>query len=335
MKKIVLTICQIALTAGILFWVFRDPSKRSEMAETLQNANMVWLLLAVVLFGVLQIFGMARWFILLRAVGIIVAPWRIACLYLIGIFFNLFMLGSTGGDVVKIFYIFREAPAQKSAAFTSVVVDRVVGLMALILLTAGLVLLKFQWLTSNEVAANYVYALLAVLAAAIGGLGFVVVITWLNLAHKLPQWTPLRAKLIEVSDALQTYGRTPGTLAVAFAISIVGHCTFFFVFFLLALAFGANVPWVEFFSIMPIVATFTALPITFGGLGVREKLFEHLLGGLSDVPVQVATLIGSGGFIVAMLWALVGGVVYVLYRSAVGVPKAAEAAEALEKPSNG
>jgi len=337
MKKILITILQILLTIGIVYWVFRDPEKRAEMVQTLQNAEPSWLIGAVLAFAIILLAGLCRWWLLLRAVGIHLPVWRVGSLFMIGIFFNAFMLGSTGGDVIKMFYIFREAPDKKTSGFVSIIVDRVVGLMALILIALFFVALKFSWLTGDEVAARYVYGLIFILAGAVGGLGFVSVIAWLDLAQKLPAWIPLRAKFIEVSDALRVYGRTPMVLLQAFLLSFAGHFGMFLSFYLLAKAFGAAIAWFSFFAIMPIISVYTSLPITFGGLGVREKLFEDLLGKLAGVPADIGVLIGSAGFVVLILWALLGGVIYLFYRTSQGAPHPEELDEpiAIEKPHHG
>jgi hypothetical protein len=52
--------------AGILFFVFRDPAKRAEMAAALSRANSLWLFAGVAIYGVAEIVGCIRWQILLR-----------------------------------------------------------------------------------------------------------------------------------------------------------------------------------------------------------------------------------------------------------------------------
>jgi len=55
-------------------------------------------------------------------------------------------------------------------------------------------------------------------------------------------------------------------------------------------------------SIMPIVNTLTALPISFAGIGVRESLFQVLLHDLCRAPEAVGVLIGALGFAIRLLW---------------------------------
>ncbi len=79
---------------------------------------------------------------LLKVQGIDMGWWRTLRVYFIGAFFNLFLLGSTGGDIMKIFSAMRET-ASKSAALLSVMVDRMMGLVALVVVAS--VLCSLRW----------------------------------------------------------------------------------------------------------------------------------------------------------------------------------------------
>ena len=43
MKKILLTTAQILITIALLYFVFRDPGKRAQMATALKLANYWWI----------------------------------------------------------------------------------------------------------------------------------------------------------------------------------------------------------------------------------------------------------------------------------------------------
>ena len=63
---------------------------------------------------------------------------------------------------------------------------------------------------------------------------------------------------------------------------------------------------------MPLVNTVTALPVSFGGVGVRETLFQELLGNLAHVPPAIAALTASLGFVIQASWGLIGAGVYLV-----------------------
>src|SRR5437762_420078 len=104
MKKTILTIIQVAVTLGLLFWILHDKTKRDQMWNSVQNARFGWIFAGILAYGVVEIIAAVRWQILLRVQGVNIGSIRICALFMIGIFFNQFMPGGTGGDVVKIFY---------------------------------------------------------------------------------------------------------------------------------------------------------------------------------------------------------------------------------------
>src|SRR5687768_8429401 len=103
-KKTALTILQATVTFGMLWIVFRDPAKRMEMARALSDANVFWLLAGSTAYGLVELLSAVRWQWLLRVQGIRLSWARVLLLTLIGVFFNFFIPGGTGGDVVKVYY---------------------------------------------------------------------------------------------------------------------------------------------------------------------------------------------------------------------------------------
>ena len=82
--------------------------------------------------------------------------------------------------------------------------------------------------------------------------------------------------------------------------------------------------------VLPIVNTFVALPISMSGVGVRETLMVRFLGDLCGVPQEKAVPISIIGFLCTVIfYGLVGGIVYLFFRSEAGaVPAHVEEVEA-------
>src|SRR5947208_500655 len=116
MKKKIFTVIQVLVTVGILCWIFRDGKKDIEMKDKLCQARLIWIVAGIAAYGIVEILAAFRWQILLRVQGVQLGIWRVLNLLMIGILFNLFMPGGTGGDVIKIFYLFKEIPGKKAGA---------------------------------------------------------------------------------------------------------------------------------------------------------------------------------------------------------------------------
>jgi len=100
--------------------------------KELSRARWEWLLAAFVSFGVCLLAGSWRWQQLLRVQSIRLPLSQTWLITMIGFFFNQFLIGSTGGDLVKGFYAIRQAPERKAKAALSIVMDRVMGLVAIL-----------------------------------------------------------------------------------------------------------------------------------------------------------------------------------------------------------
>ena len=318
MKRTLLTLFQLLITAAMVWWVFRDPDKRAEIASTLVRADTQWLMLGIASYGVVEIIATLRWQWLLRVQDIRLSFRRLLGLTMIGVFFNFIIPGGTGGDAVKIFYLVKETPGRRSTALLSVLFDRLIGLFALIVLAAGLIAWKWDWLFSVPETAKWIYLALTVLGAC---LSFIVVsfaITGLGLVHRLPAKLPGRDKLAEMALAYNVYGRAWRPSLAGFSISFLAHIGYYGVFYcaIRALASsGMEIPTLaEFYAIMPIIGTITSLPLSVGGVGWREMLFETFFGGLCSASGGVAVAVSSAGYLMTLFWGLLGGLIYVLYR---------------------
>jgi hypothetical protein len=147
-------------------------------------------------------------------------------------------------------------------------------------------------------------------ASILGFLHFV--ISGFNLFHSLPQRFPGREKLIEISAAYHLYARHWRATLVAFGASIVAHLATFATFLCVATR-CANVKIVD-FAVMPIERTISAMPISFAGIGWRDKVLQILLHSLCGVPEATAILIGSLSFLLVLICCLPGAIVYFFYK---------------------
>lgn len=331
MKKHLLSAIQLLITAGLLWWIFRNPDQNKKLLAALDTANLWWFVPGLVAIGAGLLIQVQRWLILLRVQGIVVSFSRAVRIILVGMFFNLFLIGATGGDIVKIFLIIREAPNKKAGALLSVFIDRIVGLLALAAISAAMILLHWDTLISHEFTMWVVVTVAIILG---GSLAFILV-AWLvdrlHLTTRLPRWLPAHAKIAEAAASFAEYARSGKSVTNAFLLSIPSHFLFFSTFYFGAKAFRSGLELSNLFCVSPIVSTVTALPISVGGAGVRETLFIKILGGLYSTPESIATLISLSGFMMTVFWSLIGGAIYLFYRSTIhDLPNMADMQGAVE-----
>lgn len=314
MKRIFLTTLQAAVTLALLYWIFHDPEKRAKMLDTLRTAEWLWFVPGLLAIGVMTILQTFRWQWLLQAQEIRLSFRRAYGVNLIGIFFNLFLPGGTGGDLIKMYYVSREAPTKKAAAVLSVFMDRVVGLLALIALAAVVSLFAFDEIWAAKALRSVLLSLGLIIAGAIGFLLFVFILEYFHLGKKLPRWLPMRHAFLEMAAAFSTYARSGGLLWASFFISLPAHLVIFYSFYCAGCALTDGLTFIQIFTVLPIILTIAALPISVAGLGVREQLFALCLSALFGISGETAALIGFTGFLLSVAWGALGGIIYIFYR---------------------
>src|SRR5438094_1260510 len=264
MKKILLTLFQIGVTVALLIWVFHDPTQRAKMAEALRTADYRWVGAGIFAYILVEVFAAFRWQILLRVQKIRLSFPRIAGLFLIGMFYNQFLPGGTGGDIIKSYLLLKETKA-KPGALLAVVFDRLIGLVALVTITVALVSLRFDWLWRTPVTVEsgvtprqLLLLLFLLLGTSLAGLLTSFIVSGFNLFHWLPQRFPGREKLIEIAAAYHLYARHWFATLLAFGASLVAHLATFTTFLCVAYAFRAGVSVIDFFAVLPMERTITA-----------------------------------------------------------------------------
>src|SRR2546423_3019106 len=326
MKKILVSLSQLSVTALLLWYVFHDANQRQQMKVALAAADYRWVGAAILAYLMVEIAAAIRWQILLRVQKIRLNFPRLSGLFLIGMFYNQFLPGGTGGDIIKSYLLLKETPEHKAGALLAVVFDRLIGLVALVAITVTLVSLRFDLLSRTHETRNLLWLLLLVLGISISALIASFVVSGFNLFHLLPHKFPGRDKLIEIAAAYHLYARHWVATFFAFAAPLVAQLATFTTFLCAAFALRADVIVTNFFAVMPIERTISALPISFAGVGLREKVLQTMLHQVCGVNEGVAVLIGSLSFLIMVLCCLPGGIVYFFYQPS-GVAKRVKLSE--------
>lgn len=307
----------LLLIAWLIQWV--DWSRLWSIVHTM---NVGWLIAAVFSSAsVLPIIAW-RWRMLLRVHGVRLSFWRIFELTMIGQFFSAFLVGTTGGDMVKIFYVTRAVPQRKAAVSFTVIVDRVIGLVALLLFGVALSITQLDRLLSKPgtkaaTLTFYLFALGGVTASLLACLGP------LLLHHQALRSLLERFPFIHGGAPLFTaYEQTARAFGINFLAligSIVAHLGTLFRGYCIILSMHLQPPFLLFSSIITIVTVLIALPISISGIGVRETLFI-LFFALLAINKEQAVTFSLAFFGFNILWSLLGGLIYFLYRHETHTP---------------
>ena len=243
-------------------------------------------------FGVMTLqspIGAVRWRLLLGVQGIHITFLESLRLTYIGWFFNNWMPGGTGGDLVKAWYIARRTH-QKAEAVTVVFLDRLIGVVSLAVLGAAAALATLG--DERVRAARIVLAVFLGLAAAGGWIFYSRRLRRLVRLDCLLARLPAGHVVARVDQALFIYRHHKGTVALSVVYSWAAQAASVFAVYFLATGLGSDARLHHFFINMPVVWIFWSLIPVPGGFGVAEGLAQQLFNGaVLGVPAaEAATL---------------------------------------------
>jgi uncharacterized protein (TIRG00374 family) len=280
--------------------------------QLVTSTRLSYVALALVSYVLSQIVSCFRWVLLARPLGFALPMKQYLSYYFIGMFFSLFAPSTVGGDVSRVFYLarggntVRDKPWGKltTHALASVVADRVVGLAALVWI-GGAALIAFPRYSLPPL----IYYLTGAMSA-----GFLVLWLLLPLFSRLLQRTNYSAGE-HLRLSLETYRRNQGIILQTIVLSLVVHAIQSAIQVILGFALDLHLPWSYAFILYPLVGVFSALPISFNGIGLREGGYVFLLGHLG-VSSEKALAFGLLWFFMVALDSLIGGLVFVLTKTA-------------------
>jgi len=257
---------------------------------------------AVGLMGGAMVLGALRWRALLLAYGAARVP-RLAPLvhlYFVGLFYNTYLPGGVGGDVVR-GVITRRAfdGTGATAAVTVVLVERVLGLAALLAMVASVV------------AFAPPPGLASLLGWALAGIGAAVAaVASIPAARRLAGFVPF-ARLRRMLEALPAL-RSRRHFLLALAYSFGTQSTMALIGYTLLTALAPDFRLADAFAIVPLASATAFLPITVGGAGAREAAFVALCTAATDMDETRAATAGLAMWTATLVVAGVGGLLQLL-----------------------
>lgn len=211
-----------------------------------------------------------RWFLLVRALGLPFQLRDAVRLGFIGVVFNLVIPGAIGGDVVKGAFLCREQ-TRKAQAISSIVIDRILGLLGLFLL-AGLTGLWAWSAADPSIKRLVVIVWIAILSGLfVLGIAFTPAM-YRPLNRRVASKKKLKIVLLELEEMATSYRSRIGVVGLGLVFSIVIHTLNVLAFYLVSQALFPRVPTLaEHLVITPLVLFTTAVPLPFGALGLSEQ----------------------------------------------------------------
>jgi len=236
--------------------------------------------------------------------------WR---LYLIGIFFNYALPGSIGGDVVRAYYIAQDHRERRMEAVLTVVIDRLLGLYAMMVIGAVAVLWNWERINDNAQLASLGFATLGVFA-------FMTVFWAASFSNRVKRWLkieevlaklPKGEKLVRAYQSAQAYRGHKSALIGALVLSVAAQFLTIAFMVLVGHTIGeGDVSLATYLFAVPLGSIIASIPIAPAGLGVGQVAFLVLFQMYSGR----ASLLGQTAITAFQLalfaWGMLGVVFY-------------------------
>ena len=294
-----------ALAVGLAVWMVWRLDDRAALAAAFRAAlgRPLWLVAGFASMGASLACGTQRWRLLLRAFDVPLPKREAWRLYLAGHFLSIFAAGSTGGDVAKAAIVAVRFPGRRMRAVLSIVVERAIGLLSLVF-PLGAACLLLQGHPGAETALRVSGVVIAVLVAGIAAWVALFVPDWSGwlarrrnpaLRRLAAPWGLCREAILDDRAAMRGAG----------SLSIANHVIAAFCGAALARAVGAEVPLIPAMAAMLLANAVALVPVTPGGLGLRESCAAVLLVslGADEARATAAALLLFG---VILAWAVIG-----------------------------
>lgn len=304
MKKAFSLILRTGISAALLVILFRKIDFHGTL-KVIASLKISYFILATVTFFIIYFLVFYRWRTLLKAQGLNLPLSRVLSSYSGGIFFSLFLPSTIGGDVARSIDLGTHTQ-RHNVIVASVLLDRISGFVGLVIV--ALVFLGFSHNLINEPSVYGIVFLLALLLGTI--LLFIFnkgIYNWINHSSKKGGF---RDTIRCLHSEIYFFRSKPSVLILVLIYSITIQLFASVSSYFLLCSLGAKINILYPLVLTPVIAIITALPISIGGLGLRDAssiFFYTKVGVAKDIALGQSLL----NFAIMVCFGLIGGIIYV------------------------
>jgi glycosyltransferase 2 family protein len=287
LKKTLLYLLKIGLPLALLAYLLLSVDRADY--EVFWNSPKRWdmLLLAQLTALVAIIISFLRWQMLVERLGIPFTTKEALRLGFLGYLLNFVSLGSVGGDLFKAILVAKEKKSKRPEAVASVLLDRAIGLLGLIILAWLSIVIfadrQFPSLLLNigrAAGVIMILSIMALLVAVYSGAWFERLIVWGE--HRIPFVGKSLARMARCIRLLRNRASTIPSL-IGGAVLVHSLLTLS-VCFVSWGVYPQSPTLQQHFMVVPPGTAAGALPLAPGGIGVQEGAMAGLFRLLPDLP---------------------------------------------------
>lgn len=288
----------VGISIFVLFIQSIDISKLEKLVVSVE----VWDVLILVLLTIARnVIGAIRFKVLINKISNI-SLFKIMEQYFVASLYNNFLPTAIGGDAIRMVMLSKEG-VKKEKSVIYVVAERIIGFYALLFI--GYFSSLFWKIPNN------IYQPLAIAFFIYSGVIFAFCVISFNFKN------PFLYKIYVVFEEIKS---NRITILRVFFISLAYQFVSVWISYFVGISIGLSDSLLEFLTLVPIVWFFTMIPISFGGIGIREFSFAFLLGTIG-INTEQSTIISIGTYFTLLLSGLFGGILILKDFNNIGLLK--------------
>ncbi len=292
--------------------LFMARNELGKIYNLIVNLNKAFFTVSFILFLIISFLVSFRFKLLLKVQNIFLSLKESAKLTFIGYFFNNFLPSSLGGDLARGYYAFKSTN-KKLSSFTTIFVDRLVGVTAMVFLM-GIAFIFIQDARENKVALSLAIIVISLVLFAL------LFLLNRSLAKKLSFMLrffipfKLNEKLRPIYNSINKYKDSKKLLLEALVISFLVQLLVVLIFFVLSKSINMKLPlgFKDLFWVVPLSSIVSMLP-SINGIGVREGAFVYFLRRIVNPEIAISISLLFLGLTIFV--SLIGGVVYIFMKT--------------------
>lgn len=318
-RQNVLQIVKWGISIAIL-WMLVVSFDFTTLSKSFLDANVSLLALALAIgFGSICM-SVLRWQASLRVQGIH-PPFRSLLTSTLVSGFLGFLLPSFGEDAVRGYDLYKLSSKRGVNIAASILFERICGLLGHVIV-GGVALMLYHDRIANHAVVQAAVVLYACIIAALFIVFSATLSKWfVSMLRGNSLTKGVGDKVESLTEAVHLYRSNKQAWIYVLGLSLVFQFSGFLYFYVIAQSLGITVGFSTFVLLVPVVIILSLMPISIGGLGVKEGLFVVLFTQLG-VGRESAFLISAVGSALHMVFVLLGGLVFLLRKNPQGQPVA-------------
>lgn len=308
---------KLALAFTLLYYLYQQGHLTLESFHVFSDYPMISLSVSAI-FLINILLSSVRWQWLLSALKTDMNFKTILDINMIGAFGSVFLLGSVGGDAMRAYYASNQMPHMKTKVLLSLIIDRIIGLVALLILAGAAAVWYYTKLHNGGGSDEFVRIIFVLLLlCAIGAVGVIFLANRFHIRARLARYkqdSRIIHFIVQTLDVIVIFKEKFWVITACLMASLFMQLGSLWSLAILGkvMAIG-GLSSLEYMTASSFSLLANSIPLTPGGIGIGESAFSYFCKLLSSdkgitgyssiffsyrIIISLVSLIGLWRFIV-------------------------------------